>query len=84
MFLPWSPLGGSSRVRGLGDFPAISKLAKAKGVSVYSIVLAWLRAKSPRIVPIPGATKITSIEDSVGSLEVTLSEEEVQQLDQGA
>lgn len=83
MFLPWSPLGGSSRVRGLGDFPAISKLAKAKGVSVYSIVLAWLRAKSPRIVPIPGATKITSIEDSVGSLEVTLSEEEVQQLDQG-
>lgn len=82
-FLPWSPLGGSSRVSRLQNIPVISLLAKEKGVSVYSIVLAWLRAKSPCIVPIPGARKTQSIEDSVRSVEVKLSQEEVGQLDQG-
>lgn len=82
-FLPWSPLGGSRRVSRLQDIPVISKLAQEKGVSVYSIVLAWLRAKSPCIVPIPGASKITSIEDSVRSLDVTLSAQEVSQIDNG-
>lgn len=82
-FLPWSPLGGSSRVSRLEDIPVISKLAQEKGVSVYSIVLAWLRAKSPCIVPIPGASKTESIEDSVRSIEVNLSDEEVQQIDRG-
>ncbi len=82
-FLPWSPLGGSRRVSRLQDIPVISKLAQEKGVSVYAIVLAWLRAKSPVIVPIPGASKITSIEDSVRSLQVKLSDEEVQQIDRG-
>lgn len=48
-FLPWSPLGGSRRVSRLEDISAISQLAREKGVSVYCIVLAWLRAKSPCI-----------------------------------
>ncbi len=82
-FLPWSPLGGSRRVTRLQDIPVISKLAQKKGVSVSSIVLAWLRAKSPMIVPIPGATKTTSIEDSVRSLQVKLSDQEVKEIDQG-
>lgn len=82
-FLPWSPLGGSSRVSRLQDIPVISQVAKQKGVSVYSIVLAWLRAKSPCIVPIPGASKTASIEDSVQSVEVKLSDEELEQIDRG-
>lgn len=80
-FLPWSPLGGSRRVSRLEEIGAIASLAKAKGVSVYAIVLAWVRAKSPCIVPIPGASKVASIEDSVKSVEVKLSKEEVQQID---
>lgn len=81
-FLPWSPLGGSSRVSKLEDIPAISKLAKEKGASVYATVLAWLRAKSPCVVPIPGASKPSSIEDSVRSLEIKLSPEEVKRIDE--
>jgi pyridoxine 4-dehydrogenase len=80
-FLPWSPLGGSRRVSSLEDIPVIAQLAKEKGVSVYQIVLAWLRFKSPCIVPIPGASKIPSIEDSVGAVRVKLSEEEVGRID---
>jgi len=83
-FLPWSPLGGSRRVSRLEDIEAIANLAQEKDVSVYAIVLAWLRAKSPCIVPIPGASKVASIEDSVRSLNVTLSADEIQQVDQAS
>ncbi|MEC4882388.1 MAG: aldo/keto reductase [Scytonema sp. PMC 1070.18] len=80
-FLPWSPFGGSRRHQGLSDFPSIAKLAKEKDVSVYCIVLAWLRSKSPCILPIPGASKTSSVEDSVHGVNVRLSDEEVQRID---
>jgi aryl-alcohol dehydrogenase-like predicted oxidoreductase len=80
-FLPWSPLGGSRRVQSLSEIGAIAQLAQAKGVSVYAIVLAWLRAKSPCVLPIPGASKPASIEDSVKAAEISLSEAEVEQID---
>ena len=79
-FFPWSPLGGSRRATIGQDIPAIAKLATEKNVSVYCIVLAWLLAKSPCIVPIPGATKISSIEDSVQAIDVQLTDAEVQQI----
>lgn len=82
-FLPWSPLGGSNRVGRLQDIPVLAQLATEKGVSVYNLVLAWLRAKSPCIVPIPGATKTATIEDSVRSVEVKLSDKEFEQIDRG-
>lgn len=80
-FLPWSPLGGSRRVKSLQEFRVIANLAQEKGVSVYCIVLAWLRAKSPCVVPIPGASKISSIEDSVQAVNVNLTADEVAQID---
>jgi aryl-alcohol dehydrogenase-like predicted oxidoreductase len=81
-FLPWSPFGGSRRHKNLEDIPAIAQLAKQKGVSVYCIVLAWLRSKSPCILPIPGASKIYSIEDSIRAVDMKLSEVEVRKIDQ--
>jgi aryl-alcohol dehydrogenase-like predicted oxidoreductase len=81
-FLPWSPLGGSRRVAQLPQVRAIAELAQTKAVSIYAIVLAWLRAKSPCVLPIPGASRKSSIEDSVSALSVSLSKEEVRQIDQ--
>lgn len=81
-FFPWSPLGGSRRVRSLQDISVLTKIAHEKGASVYQIVLAWLRAKSPCIVPIPGASKIASIKDSVGTLQISLNDVEIKQVDQ--
>jgi pyridoxine 4-dehydrogenase len=40
-----------------------------------------LRSKSPVILPIPGASKVSSIEDSTQAINVKLSEEEVQKID---
>lgn len=80
-FLPWSPLGGSRRFASLKEITEIAQLAQEKGVSVYCIVLAWLMAKSPCIVPIPGASKVSSVEDSVRAVDVKLSQEEVETID---
>lgn len=81
-FFAWSPLGGSRRVQELATLPAIAHLAATKGISVYCLVLAWLRAKSPCVVPIPGASKPSSIEDSVKAVDVTLTPAEMAILDQ--
>lgn len=79
-FLPWSPLGGSRRVQQLPQIAPIAQLAQAKGVSVYCIVLAWLRAKSPCVVPIPGAKRLQNLQDSLKSIDVDLSAIEVRQI----
>ncbi|BAZ11839.1 aldo/keto reductase [Calothrix sp. NIES-4071] len=81
-FLPWSPFGGKRRHSDLQDISIINKLASDKNVSVYGIVLAWLRSKSPCILPIPGASKVSSIEDSARAGDIKLSEAEIEQIDQ--
>lgn len=81
-FLPWSPLGGSRRVAELEKIPGLSQLAREKGASIYQMVLAWLRAKSPCVVPIPGASKISSLEDSLQAVEIQLSAAEGARIDQ--
>lgn len=80
-FFPWSPLGGSRRVKSLSEITAIAHLAQEKNVSVYCIVLAWLRAKSACVLPIPGASKLESIEDSVKAAEVKLLATDVEKID---
>ncbi|MBD1936223.1 aldo/keto reductase [Microcoleus sp. FACHB-68] len=80
-FFPWSPLGGSRRFTRVEEIKEIAQLAEEKSVSVYCIVLAWLRAKSPCVVPIPGASKIASIEDSVRAGDLNLSADEVWRID---
>jgi aryl-alcohol dehydrogenase-like predicted oxidoreductase len=81
IFFPWSPLGGSSRVNRLQDIEVIATLARERAVSVYQIVLGWLRAKSPCVVPIPGASRTSSIEDSVRVINLDLTSEEIERID---
>ena len=81
-FLPWSPLGGSKKVNRItsgeaGDFVS---MAGEKNVTAQALVLAWLLAYSPVIIPIPGATRAETIRDSVSAADITLSEDEVDAL----
>lgn len=80
-FLPWSPVGGGYRYKKLLAIKPLTDLASSKNCSVYSLILAWLRQKSPCVVPIPGASRISSIEDSVASLDVELTKEEMEKID---
>jgi aryl-alcohol dehydrogenase-like predicted oxidoreductase len=84
-FLAWSPLGGIRGKRQIGksldQLPELAKLAMSKNVSVYCIMLAWLRAKSTAVIPIPGADKLSDIQDSVKSIDVKLTPDDIVQID---
>ncbi len=57
------------------------ELAKQKGATPGQIGLAWLLHKGPDVVPIPGTTQRTHLEDNVGATAVSLSGEEMSKLD---
>jgi aryl-alcohol dehydrogenase-like predicted oxidoreductase len=76
-FLPWSPLGGAGEASEVGSrYAPIGAIAAAHGVSPQRVVLAWLLALSPTVVPIPGSTRSETVRDSLGALDVVLSSEE--------
>jgi aryl-alcohol dehydrogenase-like predicted oxidoreductase len=78
-FLPWSPLGGIPRAdEAAGSHGAVRAAAEAHGVSPQQVALAWLLALSPAIIPIPGASRPESIEDSVRAVELELSADELE------
>ena len=60
---------------------AVRELAEQKGTTPGQIALAWLLHKGPDIVPIPGTTRRTHLEDNVGAAAVSLSSEDMSSLD---
>jgi aryl-alcohol dehydrogenase-like predicted oxidoreductase len=51
----------------------LSGIAKQKSATPAQIALAWLRAQKPWIVPIPGTTKLSRLEENIGSVSIELS-----------
>ncbi|MDG4860075.1 aldo/keto reductase [Streptomyces sp. T-3] len=82
-FLPWSPLGGLSRSSLDGPSGAVSagtafhQVAAARGISPQQACLAWLLARSPVMIPVPGSSRPASIRDSARAAEVVLDEQEL-------
>jgi aryl-alcohol dehydrogenase-like predicted oxidoreductase len=80
-FLPWSPLGGIARAGELGSrFAAFASVAQAHGVSPQRVCLAWMLAKAPVVIPIPGSSRPETIRDSVAAVDLTLSADELARL----
>jgi len=81
-FLPWSPLGGMGEAGELGTrFDVFARIAEKYGVSPQQIALAWQLAKSPVVIPIPGASRPESIADSAGAADLTLDPDDFEALD---
>jgi len=81
-FLPWSPLGGIGRAGQLGTrHAAFQEVADAHAVSPQQVTLAWMLAKAPVVIPIPGASRPESIADSARSADLVLSADELARLD---
>ena len=81
-FLPWSPLGGIGRAGQLGSqHAAFQEVADAHSVSPQQVTLAWMLAKAPVVIPIPGASRPESIIDSAQAANLVLSTEELTRLD---
>lgn len=80
-FLPYSPLGGSGTAKQIGNTGALAALASELGISAQRVTLAWHLAKYERLIPIPGASRLESIEDSAPASDICLTAEQVAMLD---
>jgi pyridoxine 4-dehydrogenase len=70
-FLPWAPIQQADAN------PAVTGAARRHGASPQQIVLAWLLARSPQILPIPGTGSPGHVETNVAAASIELSPDEV-------
>ena len=78
VFLPWAPVQDAGRNR------AVAEAAERHGASPRQIVLAWLLARSPQILPIPGSGSPDHVEANVAAAGIELSPDEVAAITKGA
>jgi aryl-alcohol dehydrogenase-like predicted oxidoreductase len=83
-FIPFVPVASNARYgrNGVEDLPVFTAMAQAKGVSNYALTMAWHLRHSPCVIPIPGATKLSSIQDSVTGAYLELTDAEFDELNQ--
>lgn len=77
-FLPWFPLGAGDVG---GRRSAVASVAKRHGASPMQVALAWLLAKSPAMLPIPGTSSPEHLEENVAAAELELSDEDLAELE---
>ena len=78
-FIPWFPLSAGSIEPG----GPLEQIAKRHGATVYQVALAWLLKRSPAMLVIPGTSSVRHLEENVSAAEVTLTPEEMKELDAG-
>jgi aryl-alcohol dehydrogenase-like predicted oxidoreductase len=75
-FLPWYPLGAGEVLRS----SLIKKISKERKATPSQIALAWLLAKSPVMLPIPGTASIEHLEKNVAAAQLSLAPEDMKTL----
>lgn len=73
---------GSISERSLAIAEAVSQVAAEAGYTASQVAIAWLRAQGGVMIPIIGARKLTQFQDNLASLNVTLSAEHLQRLNE--
>ena len=76
-FIPWFPLATGSLAEPGG---ALDRIARAHEATPAQIALAWLLARSPVMLPIPGTSSIEHFEENLGAAEIELSPDEVAEI----
>jgi pyridoxine 4-dehydrogenase len=77
-FLPWFPIGGGG---GLKPKNPLNTAAKAHGVSVFQVALAWLLQRSSVMLPIPGTSSLAHLEENMAAAKLKLTPEEWKAID---
>jgi pyridoxine 4-dehydrogenase len=72
-FLPWYPLGDGSALK----LSRVKKMAEKHKATPAQVAIAWLLAKSPVMVPIPGTGSIAHLEENVAAAKLKLSKEDL-------
>jgi pyridoxine 4-dehydrogenase len=79
-FIPWYPLGAGA----LSADAALASVAARHGVTAMQIALAWLLARSPIMLPIPGTSKVAHLEENMRAAAVHLDERDMDDLNRSA
>jgi aryl-alcohol dehydrogenase-like predicted oxidoreductase len=79
-FIPWFPLGASRALRS----GAVKRIAARRKASPSQVALAWLLARSPVMLPIPGTGSFSHLEENATAAALTLSPEESSELTRAA
>lgn len=77
VFLPWYPLGDGSALK----LSRVKKLAEKRNATPAQIAIAWLLAKSPAMLPIPGTSSLAHLEENMAAAKLKLSNEDLAALD---
>ena len=81
-FVAWAPFAGTGQAKALGGpGSAVARIAGDLHVSPYQAALAWLLSKGEHVFAIPGASRKTTIEDSAKAADLTLTDEQIAELD---
>jgi aryl-alcohol dehydrogenase-like predicted oxidoreductase len=62
----------------------LARIGEQKGATPAQIALAWLLARSPWIVPIPGSRKLERLDENIGAVAVTLSPDDLHEIESAA
>lgn len=74
-FIPWFPLSAGT----LNAAP-LDRVAERHGATVFQIALAWLLARSPAVLVIPGTTSVEHLEENVTAAEIRLTVHDIEEL----
>jgi pyridoxine 4-dehydrogenase len=75
-FIPWFPLSAGA----LEEGGPLDRVARRRGATVYQVALAWLLARSPAMLMIPGTSSVEHLEENVAAAELTLTEQDLTEL----
>jgi pyridoxine 4-dehydrogenase len=76
-FLPWRPLTAGRFRLAPGS---LKKIAAQRGGTVKQVLLAWLLARSPVMLPIPGTSSVQHLEENIGAAALRLTPEDLEEL----
>jgi aryl-alcohol dehydrogenase-like predicted oxidoreductase len=76
-FLPWYPIAAGRLSEPGGP---VDRVARRSGATPTQVALAWLLARSPAMLPIPGTSSVSHLEENVAAATVELSDQEVAEL----
>jgi pyridoxine 4-dehydrogenase len=72
-FIPWFPLAAGA----LEEGGPLARVAQRHDASVHQIALAWLLARSPVMLVIPGTSSVAHLEENIAAAEIKLSDEDL-------
>jgi pyridoxine 4-dehydrogenase len=76
-FIPWFPLATGRLAEPGGP---LDRIAREHEATPAQIAVAWLLARSPVMLPIPGTSSVEHLEENVGAMQIQLSREEVDEI----